>query len=103
MANQRTVRLATNQTTNATGNPQSWNGAIGNFCVEGTLDGATVKLEVKPENLSDFQEFDSSNTTLTAIGVVAVTAGRGQYRVDITGGSESTQDISAVMTPAERQ
>lgn len=102
MAKNETIQLADAVTSNSSTTAVAWPGGLGNFVCQGTFDTCTVKLEVSVDGGTTYLEFDSTNTTVTAAAVVAVTAGRGLYRVTVSSVGGSTS-VSAYLTPAESE
>ena len=65
MANYATEKVFTAQTANGQSTAYDWPGGIGQFIVEGTWNGATVKLQVSPDGGTTWLDV-GSDVTLTA-------------------------------------
>ena len=68
MANYATEKVFAAQTANGQSTTYDWPGGIGQFIVEGTWNGATVKLHVSPDGGTTWLDV-GSDVTLTDDGI----------------------------------
>ena len=68
MANYATEKVFAAQTSDGQSTAYEWPGGIGQFIVEGTWNGATVKLQVSPDGGTTWLDV-GSDVTLTAAGI----------------------------------
>jgi Flp pilus assembly CpaF family ATPase len=90
--------LATNQTTNAAGDAITHGGARLQIDVEAVaFDGATVTIQGRPTSSYTYKSL-GTDAVFTAAGTVIIEYA-GQIRSNITGGAESSQDITVTAYP----
>ncbi len=79
----------TSQTTAAASSAIEWEGGLGHMVVTGTFDGATVALQISPDDGSTWQDV-GGDASITAAGAVSFEINPCQLRLNLTSAGGST-------------
>lgn len=77
------------QTANGQSSVEAWHGGPGNVAVDGTPDGATMKLQMRPPGGSVWLDV-GADVTFSAVGVAGFTLKPCDLRLDLSSVGAST-------------